>query len=141
MKKKIKTHRNEQYASMQFKSEIWYQWSLCIDGGLFQNYPYPPHRYQYPQMLSVLCKMAHCLHIAHPISLHTLFIFLGILLKFLIFFTRKIVSFYLMGFNYFFKFIYSYVDILFEPFLLPAHSPFPGRICSALFCNFVEEKT
>jgi hypothetical protein len=47
----------------------------------------------------------------------------------------------------FYLFIYSYVHTLFGPFL-PPHSTlslplplFPGRTCSGLFSNFVEEKT
>jgi hypothetical protein len=48
--------------------------------------------------------------------------------------------------NLIFLFIYSHVSTLSVPFLPPApHSlplpSLPGRICSALFCNFVEEKT
>jgi hypothetical protein len=47
---------------------------------------------------------------------------------------------------YFFKFIYSHVHTLFGSFLLPAPLPHafpsvPGRYCSALITNFVEEKT
>jgi hypothetical protein len=41
------------------------------------------------------------------------------------------------------SFIYSYVHILFGPFLRPTPFIFPtllpGRTCSALFSNFVEE--
>jgi hypothetical protein len=45
------------------------------------------------------------------------------------------------------KFVYSYVHTLFGPFLptallpLPAPPSLPCRTCSALFSNFVEEKT
>jgi hypothetical protein len=48
-------------------------------------------------------------------------------------------------------FIYSYVHTLFRPFLphtppstpsfFPPPPSLPGRTCSALFSNFVEEKT
>jgi hypothetical protein len=49
----------------------------------------------------------------------------------------------------FLKFIYSFVHTLFGPFLppdpfslsLPLTPSLPGRTCSALFSNFVEEKT
>jgi hypothetical protein len=47
----------------------------------------------------------------------------------------------------FFLFIYSHVHTLFGPFLPPAPSlcphpaSLPGRTCSALISNFVEEKT
>jgi hypothetical protein len=51
-------------------------------------------------------------------------------------------------FKMFFKnylYIFSYVYALFGPLLLPAPCPpppsLPGRNCSALFSNFVEEKT
>jgi hypothetical protein len=49
-----------------------------------------------------------------------------------------------------FLFIYSHVHTLFGPFLLPTPYPLhllpwklllPGRACSALISNFVEEKT
>jgi hypothetical protein len=48
-----------------------------------------------------------------------------------------------------FLFTYSYVHTLFGPFLPPAHCTLPispnplasGQTCSALFSNFVEEKT
>jgi hypothetical protein len=48
-----------------------------------------------------------------------------------------------------FLFIYSHVHKLFGPFLPPAPHPLPlpvtpllpGRTCSALISNFVEEKT
>jgi hypothetical protein len=51
--------------------------------------------------------------------------------------------------DFFYLFIYSYVHTLFEPFLPPAPCSLPvppppllpGRSCSALFSNFVEEKT
>jgi hypothetical protein len=50
---------------------------------------------------------------------------------------------------FYFLFIYSYVHILFGSFLPPAPHPLPfpatpslpGRTCSALISNFVEEKT
>jgi hypothetical protein len=49
----------------------------------------------------------------------------------------------------FFLFIYSHVHTVFGPFLPLAHHPLPllpspslpGRTCSALLSNFVEEKT
>jgi hypothetical protein len=49
----------------------------------------------------------------------------------------------------FFKFVYSHVHTLFGSFLPPNPAPslsfppplLPGRICSALISNFVEEKT
>jgi hypothetical protein len=52
-------------------------------------------------------------------------------------------------FLFFSLFIYSYVHTLFGPFLPPDICPLPlaplpslpGRTCSALFSNFVEEKT
>jgi hypothetical protein len=47
--------------------------------------------------------------------------------------------FYLPGLH-FFKFIYSHVHTLFGPSLPPPPS-LSGRTCSALFSNFVEEKT
>jgi hypothetical protein len=57
--------------------------------------------------------------------------------------TQLLGCFYL--FINFFLFIYSHVHTLFGPFLLtvpPSHpSLLPGRNCSALFSNFVEEKT